>query len=133
MNMGRLMAISIPCWLASTGIANALPLQPGSYSWGSRYIQIAKQGDRFCYQGFSARATLIASLSPHPQYAELYQLAGSKNMVVRQDSPDQLSYGSVDNLLAYPRDRQFNSELSADMKQCLNSQKPYYKQKKSAR
>ncbi|MBF2026207.1 MAG: hypothetical protein IGS48_05480 [Oscillatoriales cyanobacterium C42_A2020_001] len=133
MNMGKLVAISVPWWLVFTEVANALPLQPGSYSWGSKYIQIAKKGDRFCYQGFSARATLIASLSPHPKYPNLHQIAGSKEMVVRQDSPDQLSYGSVNHLLPYPRDRQFGSELTAEMKQCLNAQKPYYKQKTSTR
>lgn len=128
-----MVAIAVPYWLVGLARAEAMPLQPGAYSSGSRYIQLARRGDRWCFQGFSARATSISSLSPDPQMPAAYRLAGTQNSVVRQDRVGQVSYGSADNLLPYQANLQFGNDLSAAMNQCLNSQKPYYKQIQSTR
>ncbi len=130
---GMMMAIAVPFGLVGFARAEAMPLQPGAYSAGSRYIQIARRGDRWCFQGFSVRATSISSLTPDPRTPSLYRLAGTKDSVVRQDRVDQLAYGSAANLLPYPANPQFGNDLSAEMKQCLNTQKPYYKQIQSTR
>lgn len=127
MKLRKTISIAVPFWLAFSPLAQAMPLQPGAYSWGSKYIQIAQKGDRWCYQGFVARATSIASITPDPEHSGLYQLTGMKNAVLRQDKLDQISYGSQENLLPYKADPEFGTELTAEMQQCLNSEKPYYK------
>ncbi len=49
-------------------------LQQGVY-WGggSRYVEIARQGDRWCYQGWSPNGRMVASI--HPQ-GEDHQIHG---------------------------------------------------------
>lgn len=133
MKLIKTIAIAAPTWLVLSTSAHAIPLQTGAYSWGSNYIQIARKGDRFCYQGFTARATSISSLAPDPQQPDLYKLAGMKNAVLRQDTPDRISYGSKENLLPYAADPTFGTELTTEMKQCLNAKRPYYKQIRSTR
>lgn len=128
-----LLIMATPLWLASAVTAKALPLQPGLYSMGSKYIQIARNGDRWCFQGFSARATSISSLSPDPKNPSLYRLHGTADAVVRQERPDQLAYGSTENLLPYSVNRQIGSDLSTEMKQCLNTSRPYHKMIRSTR
>ena len=122
-------ACTLPLCFSFPSSAQAMPLQPGSYSWASKYIQIAKKGDRWCYQGSTARASLIASLSADPKSPDLYRLHNS-DLVIRQDRPDQISFGSKDNLLPYNRDRETGTETEVNfwMRQCLNSKAPYYKQ-----
>lgn len=127
------VAISLPTWLFWSAAAIAMPLKPGAYSWASNYIQVAKKGSRFCYQGFSARGTFVSSLSPAPKKPGFYQLDGSKNLFLRQDNPTQISYGSLDNLLPYKVDRAFGTQLTPEMQQCLNSSKPYSKQQTPTR
>ncbi len=126
-------AIALPSWLFLSELAIAMPLKPGGYNWASNYIQIAKKGSRFCYQGFSARGTLISSLSPDSKKSGLYRLDVSKDLLIRQDSSTQISYGAIDNMLPYQVDPKFGTQLSSEMQQCLNSSKPYSKQQTAKR
>ncbi len=127
------IAIAFPLCCTWAAVAHALPLQPGAYSWASNYIQIAKRGDRWCYQGFTVRATVISSMSPDPKQRHLYHIDGMKGVVLRQDRPDQISYGDIKNLLPYAANREFGTTLTAEMTQCLNAKQSYYKQIKSTR
>lgn len=131
--MSCLLAIAAPLLLMLPAVAQAVPLQAGAYSWGSRYIQIARKGDRWCFQGFSARATSIASLSPDAKRPGLYRLHGPVEALVRQDNAKQLSYGSPNNLMPYASDREFGSEITPEMQKCLNAKTPYFKQIQSTR
>lgn len=133
LKLAVISAIVFPSWLLLSELAIAMPLKPGAYSWASNSIQIAKKGSRLCYQGFSARGILISSLSPVPKQAGLYRLDSSKDLFIRQDSPTQISYGSLDNLLPYKADREFGTQPTPGMQQCLNSSKPYSKQQTSTR
>ncbi len=118
------------CW---SELAIAMPLKPGAYSWASNYIQIAQKGSRLCYQGFSARGTLVSSLAPDSKKSGFYRLHGAKDLFIRQDSPTQISYGSLDNLLPYTVNGEFGTQLTPEMQQCLNSSKPFSKQQMSTR
>jgi hypothetical protein len=127
------ITIALPAWVLLSAGAIAMPLQPGAYSSASRYIQIAKKGTRYCYQGFSARGTFVSSLSPDPKKAGHYRLDGSQDLFIRQDSPTQISFGSLSNPLTYKTNSEFGNQLSDDMQQCLNSSKPYSRQQTSGR
>lgn len=133
LKVAAVMAIAVPSWLFLSERAIAIPLKPGAYSWASNYIQIAQKASRLCYQGFSARGTFVSSLSPVPKKAGFYRLDGSKDLFIRQDNPTQISYGSLANLLPYTINREFGTQLTPDMQQCLNSSKPFSKQQISDR
>jgi len=133
MNQRIGLAIATALGVTVPVAANALPLQPGVYSSGSKYIQIASQGDRWCFQGFTARATSIASLIPDPKQPNLYRLHKIKDAVIRQEQPQVLAYGSESNFLPYTRTRETSEELTAEMQQCLKTKTPYFKRIQSTR
>ncbi|MFM2432292.1 MAG: hypothetical protein RLZZ511_3506 [Cyanobacteriota bacterium] len=104
-----------------------LPLQVGTYyGGGSKYIQIAKQGDRFCYQGSSSRGMTIANLIPSRNGT--YAINTWKDSFVKQQDADRLLFGSAENMLAYPMDQETSGELSQPMQDCLNSTEPFFQQ-----
>lgn len=133
MNKTLLAATTLLAWNLATTTATAMPLKPGLYRWASKYIQIAQKGDRLCYQGSTARASLTASLQRDSQNPEIYRLHGAKDLVVKQNQADQILYGSRDNLLPYTAEAEPNLELNPAMQQCLKSTKPYYKQQEFRR
>ncbi len=112
--------------------AQATPLKPGLYRWGSNYIQLAQRGDRWCFQGFTARATTIASLSRNGKAPHRYQVHGM-GAIVQQERPDQLAYGTADNLLPYAAEASADTTLTPKMVACLNSRRPYFQRIHSTR
>jgi len=138
-------------------------LEEGIY-WGggSRYIGIFKQanpnlepnlqpsltneGDRYCYSGFSANGTIVASLNLKiPRYQtgidyEVYTLHGVNNLAIQQYAAkrDQITFGKlvgrfVRGGLVYKRDGDVSTARSPELQECLNSNKPYFKQISSGR
>ena len=133
----------------------AQALEEGLY-WGggSRYIQITKQArsngesnsDRYCYSGFSANGAIIASLNLKiPRYQtgidyEVYTLQGANSLAIQQYAfkTDQITVGRlvgrfVREGLVYKRERDVGTERSPELQECLNSNKPYFKQISSGR
>ncbi len=62
-------------WLTLADVRRQSFLQQKVY-WGggSRYVEIARQGDRWCYQGWSPNGRMVASI--HPQGEDHYQIYG---------------------------------------------------------
>jgi hypothetical protein len=133
----------------------AQALEEGLY-WGggSRYIKIVKQTsgmgeesrDRYCYSGFSANGAIIASLNLKiPRYQtgidyEVYTLQGANSLAIQQYAfkTDQITVGRlvgrfVREGLVYKRERDAGRERSPALQECLNSNKPYFKQILSGR
>lgn len=110
--------------------AKAIPLQVGTYSVGSKYIQIAKQGDRYCYQGSSSNGMTIATLTPSRdgRYA-----INQWDSFVKQQDADHLLFGSADNMLPYPMNQEMSDIMSEPMQECLNSTEPFFQQYKGMR
>lgn len=118
--------VSIALLLGNAAIATAL--EPGIY-WGggSRYIQIAQQGDRFCYHGFSPNGSTVASLLPNRSQPGLYHVYGMKGATLSQSSARTLWFGAAQ----YSYDS--NSRLSSQLQQCLNSPRLYFQQERFRR
>jgi hypothetical protein len=105
----------------------SLSLQPGIYRVASRYIQIAKQGDRLCYQG-TGRGRTIASVSPHPTIQGLYRIDGWEDTILQQERSDTLAFGSEKSRQPYPIDATITPEIDADLQACLDSTTVYHQQ-----
>jgi hypothetical protein len=141
-------------------VNSAQALEEGIY-WGggSRYISIFKQAnpkpnltpnpqpslttesDRYCYSGFSANGTIIASLNLKiPRYQtgldyEVYTLQGVNNLAIQQYAfkRDQITFGKLVGRFVregsvYKRDGDVSTERSPELQKCLTSTKPYFKQ-----
>jgi hypothetical protein len=123
--------------LCSTIPAMALPLQEGVYRIGSKYIQIAASGDRVCYQGFSARGSITASISPHtlPDFFVVnFKTADTKEpLVLHQPTIGNLLYGTLHNLDSWEADYQFPASQNDAMQRCLKSQTAFLEESKSSR
>jgi hypothetical protein len=104
-----------------------ISLQPGVYRVASRYIQIAKQGDRLCYQG-TGRGRTIASVSPHPTIQGLYRIDGWEDAILQQERSDTLAFGSEKLRQPYPIDATITPEIDADLQACLDSTTVYHQQ-----
>jgi hypothetical protein len=108
----------------------------GVYNAGSRYITVAQNGNRFCYEGVSiphrryavAVGETIGSLSPHKNGLII---DGSK----RRSQPLFLSQGNNSLLVTFgaeePQEYKFShdlnpNEMSQELKQCLNSKRVVY-------
>jgi hypothetical protein len=105
----------------------SLSLQPGVYRVASRYIQIAKQGDRLCYQG-TGRGRTIASVSPHPTIRGLYRIDGWEDAILQQERSDTLAFGSEKSRQPYPIDATITPEIDADLQACLDATTVYHQQ-----
>jgi hypothetical protein len=105
----------------------SLSLQPGVYRVASRYIQIAKQGDRICYRGMG-RGSTIASVSSHPTKVGLYRIDGWDDAILQQERSDTLSFGSEKLRQPYPIDASITPGISEDLQACLDSTTVYHKQ-----
>ncbi|MFN4834736.1 MAG: hypothetical protein ACK6CP_07405 [Pseudanabaena sp.] len=132
---------------------SAQALEEGIY-WGggSRYISIFKQAnptsesDRYCYSGSSPNGAMIASLNIKiPRYLtgldyEVYTLQGVKNLAIQQYAfkRDQITFGKLVGRFVregsvYKREGNVSTERSPELQECLNSNKPYFKQISSGR
>jgi hypothetical protein len=128
-------------------------IEEGLY-WGggSRYITISRKvtkqfGERHCYSGFSANGAMIASLNLKiPRYQtgidyEVYTLDGVKNNLAIQQyaaKRDQIVFGAlvgrfVRDGAVYTREANADKARSPELKECLNSNRPYFKQISSGR
>jgi hypothetical protein len=107
------------------------PLQAGVYRIGSKYIQIAKQGDRLCYRGMSNNGVTIASLIPSRN--GFYQINGWSDGFVKQVDTEHLSLGNINNMTPYPIDRESSSEITPNLQACLDSTEPFFKQSERGR
>jgi hypothetical protein len=106
--------------------AKAMSLQVGTYSIGSKYIQIANAGGRWCYQGSSSRGMTIASLRPSRNGR--YAINGWEDSFVQQQDADHLLFGSSENMLPYVLNQESSSTLSEPLQDCLNSTEPFFQQ-----
>lgn len=119
---------------SSRVLAQEPVLTPGTYNIGSRYIQIAQQGARFCYQGFSfpsgryaiAVGETTGSLSYEAEkwFADGWQRYGRRitlqqsgeSLIVIQDNTERSEYAFM----------QSDEEYSPAMLKCLNSKKTFF-------
>jgi hypothetical protein len=132
---------------------SAQALEEGIY-WGggSRYITISRSvtkefGARYCYAGSSSNGAMIASLNLKiPRYQtgidyEVYTLDGVENNLAIQQyafKRDQITFGKlvgrfVREGLVYKREGDTRVKRSPELQECLNSNKPYFKQITSGR
>jgi len=106
--------------------ASPLPLQEGIYhSGGSSYIQIAVEGERLCFQGYSGRGSTVASITADPSLEGFYRINGWTETVLHQQDLKTLLFGSTNNLLPYKADYDFPQEISDSLQQCLESNVPF--------
>jgi hypothetical protein len=122
----RILLSAIAMIVAFPLAAIAQPLQVGVYGIGSRYIQIATQGKRICYQGFSIRRAITASVIPEKN--GFYQIHGFTGRYLIQKDDKTLLAGEKFNLNSYEAIPDFSREVSGDLQQCLDSNKPFFKQ-----
>jgi hypothetical protein len=123
----------LTCFVAGKSLA-ALPLQVGVYrGGGSRYIQIAQTENRICFKGFSTNGVTVASVAANTNRQDFYKINGFNGVVLLQQDTNTLLFGPVNELIKYEADYSFSRDLDDDLQQCLNSQKPFYKQKSGGR
>jgi len=109
---------------------SALPLQEGVYRIGSKYIHLGSKGDRVCYEGFSARGSMTASVAPHPTLPDFFVVnlplqAEQEPSVLHQPSIGHLLYGTVHRLTDWEADYQIPYNQSDRLKRCLESTQPF--------
>ena len=111
----------------------ALPLQVGVYhGGGSRYIQIAEKQNRICFKGFSSNGVTVASVAVDTSSQEFYKINGFGTLLFQQDQVTLL-FGQRNQLSKYTADYGFPRDLDDDLKECLSSQKPFFRQKSGGR
>lgn len=112
----------------------ALPLQVGVYhGGGSRYIQIAEKQNRICFKGFSANGVTVASVMRDTNRKDFYKINGFDGTFLLQQDTDTVLFGPVNQLIKYVADYGFSRDLNDDLKECLSSQKPFFKQTSGGR
>ena len=131
------------------GVASEVQAIKEGLYWGggSRYITIARKvtkqfGDRHCYSGFSANGAMIASLNLKiPRYQtgidyEVYTLDGIENNLAVQQyafKREEVVFGTlvgrfVRDGAVYTREANADKARSPELQECLNSNRPYFKQ-----
>ncbi|MCC3405563.1 MAG: hypothetical protein JGK17_08210 [Microcoleus sp. PH2017_10_PVI_O_A] len=131
-DLGLIAVFSIA--LATEKSLAALPLQEGVYhGGGSRYIQIAQKANIICFKGFSPNGVTVASVTADPIRQNSYKINGFDGIVLRQQDKDTLFFGPANQLIKYIENSGFSRDLDSDLQQCLNSQKPFFKQKSGGR
>ncbi|MCC3434245.1 MULTISPECIES: hypothetical protein [unclassified Microcoleus] len=112
----------------------ALPLQVGVYhGGGSRYIQIAEKQNRICFKGFSSNGVTVASVTADTKRENFYKINKFEGGFLLQQDKDTLLFGPVNESSKYVADYGFPRNLDNDLQECLNSQKPFFKQKSGGR
>jgi hypothetical protein len=124
-------------FFSSIGAENALaalPLQVGVYhGGGSRYIQIAEKQNRICFKGFSSNGVTVASVAADTKRKDFYKINGFDGTFLLQQDTDTILFGPVNQLIKYVADYGFPRDLDDELKECLSSQKPFFKQKSGGR
>jgi hypothetical protein len=111
--------------------AAGLPLQVGTYRYGSAYIQIANQGDRLCYQGSTATGATTASLTPDPNMPGFYRVSGWDDTLLSQETNHSILFGSKHQLNSIEVDNGVPSEVGAVLQSCLDSREAFHQEEKS--
>ena len=113
----------------------ALALQVGVYHGsGSRYIQIAEKQNRICFKGFSSNGVTVASVAVDTSSQESYnKINGFGGTLLFQQDQETLLFGQRNQLSKYTADYGFPRDLDDDLKECLSSQKPFFRQKSGGR
>jgi hypothetical protein len=129
MNVGILMTVNLLLLSVANGaIAGGLPLQVGAYRLGtSNYIQIAQQGDRLCYQGFSNRGSSVGSIAPDPTLQNFSRIHGFDDAVLHQPDLETLLFGPRHQLTKYTADYSVSRTISPTLQQCLDAKDPFSK------
>jgi len=109
-------------------------------------LRQTSESDRYCYRGSSPNGAMIASLNIKiPRYLtgldyEVYTLQGVKNLAIQQYAfkRDQITFGKLVGRFVregsvYKREGNVSTERSPELQECLNSNKPYFKQISSGR
>jgi hypothetical protein len=117
----------------SVPATSGLPLQVGIYRTGSRYIQIANQGERLCYHGFTARGATTASLTPDPNRPGFYKIYGWNDTVLKQETNHSILFGSEHRLNSIEADNSFPAEIGDVLQACLDSRSNFNQAKTSFR
>lgn len=104
-----------------------IPIQVGSYHLGSKYIQIAKLGNRICFQGSSVHGQTTASITPEPKHPGFYIIQGWEDTRLYQQEQETLLFGELNNLVGYQLDSELNGDINTDLQECLNATEPFYK------
>ncbi|PSB56674.1 hypothetical protein [Chamaesiphon polymorphus] len=108
----------------------------GVYNAGSRYITVARKGNRYCYQGVSiphkryavAVGETIGSLSPYRDGLIIEGLKRRNRQLVLSQGENSLlvKFGQEEPQI-YERAGDFNpNEVSKDFKKCLNNKGVVY-------
>jgi hypothetical protein len=108
--------------------SQSLPIQVGSYTLGSKYIQIAKSGNRICFQGSSVHGQTTASITPDPKHRGFYLIHGWEDARLYQQEQKTLFFGELNSLMGYQTDYESNDNINTDLQQCLNTTQPFYRQ-----
>jgi hypothetical protein len=108
-----------------------LPLQVGVYRQGSGYIQIANQGDRLCYQGYSVAGSTTASLTPDQNQPGFYRISGWPDTLIRQETTHSILFGSAHQLNAIEADYDVSKTIGDALQACLNSRDNFHEEEKS--
>jgi hypothetical protein len=111
--------------------SSGLPLQIGIYRQSSSYIQIANQGDRLCYRGFSVAGATTASLIPDPNQPDSYRISGRTDTVLRQETNHSILFGSIHQLNSIEADYDVSREVGDVLQDCLNSRDEFYQEEKT--
>lgn len=107
---------------------SGLPLQVGMYRVGSRYIQIAAQGDRLCYQGSTVNGSTTASLRPMSAMPGFYQIHGWDDIFLKQETTDTILFGTKHQLGPYPADYSLPRDVNQILQACLDSREDFFQQ-----
>lgn len=105
-------------------------LEPGMYyGGGSRYISLARKGERICYSGSSVNAGVVRSTvaSVHAVAGEsgVYEIHNFQGARLEQKDTETLLFGEVRK--PYERDGD-GSAPSGNMLSCLNASDPFFEQ-----
>lgn len=108
--------------------AQNLPLRSSTYfAGGGGYVQIAVQGERICYRGFSGRGSVVASLTPDPENSGFYKINGLEDLVFAQQDNRTILMGPISQLDRYKADNRSPSPTNTILQQCLDSNQPFYR------
>ncbi len=135
MRLPTLLFVALAALLEpSRALSQESVLTPGTYNMGSRYIQIAQQGARLCYQGSSfpsgryaiAVGETTGSLSYEAEewVADGWQRYGRR--ITLQQSGESLIVNLDDTERSEYAFMKFDEEYSSAMLKCLNSKKTFF-------
>ncbi|MCY7383062.1 MAG: hypothetical protein LH628_10880, partial [Microcoleus sp. CAN_BIN18] len=81
----------------------------------------------------SSNGVTVASVTADTKRENFYKINKFEGRFLLQQDKDTLLFGPVNQLSYYVADYGFPRNLDDDLQQCLNSQKPFFKQKSGGR